>query len=167
MDYTPASQLRSSSADKKKADFKATVIRTNGMEADVTLEGSTTNLTNNMAAIMEAVKQEQILLSDSDAFSNDTLRIEISGPDQPHLTLVNLPGIFEAATTAQLAEQAQTVNNIVASYMNNAQSIILAGISAADEFQLQQVTKFAHEIDPTGERTLGRFILLVPVPVSY
>ena len=34
--------------------------------------------------------------SGAKAFSDDVLRVEISGPEQPHLTLVDLPGLIHA-----------------------------------------------------------------------
>lgn len=35
-------------------------------------------------------------------FSTDTLRVEISEPSQPHLTIVDLPGLFLAGTKTRL-----------------------------------------------------------------
>ncbi|KAK6821152.1 P-loop containing nucleoside triphosphate hydrolase protein [Apiospora arundinis] len=114
---------------------------------------------SNIEAIFEAAKEHMGLSSDNDkansSFSNDVLRIEISGPDQPHLTLVDLPGLFEAATTTQSAADAQMVKDMVISYMKKPRSIILAVVSASNEFPLQQVTQRAREIDPNGTRTLG------------
>ncbi|KAK8008296.1 P-loop containing nucleoside triphosphate hydrolase protein, partial [Apiospora marii] len=143
---------------QEEAGFRASVIRSNGTDFDVTVEESSSSLTNNMASIMDTVQREHMGLSDSNAFSNDVLRIEISGPDQPHLTLVDLPGLFQAATADQSAEDAQMVKEMVVSYMKKPRSIILAVVSAANEFPLQQVTQRAREIDPTGTRTLGKFI---------
>jgi hypothetical protein len=31
-------------------------------------------------------------------FSNDVLRFEISGPDQEHLSVIDVPGIFKSTT---------------------------------------------------------------------
>ena len=36
------------------------------------------------------------------AFTHDVLRIEVSGPSQPHLTLINLPGLFQASNKSLL-----------------------------------------------------------------
>ncbi|KAI1855351.1 hypothetical protein JX266_000216 [Neoarthrinium moseri] len=88
-------------------------------------------------------------------FFSDTLRVEISGPDQPHLTMVDLPGLFLASNKAQSYSDAEMVKKMVLSYMKKPRSIILAVVSASNEFVLQQVTQLAREIDPSGKRTLG------------
>ncbi|KAK2738282.1 interferon-induced GTP-binding protein Mx1 [Colletotrichum kahawae] len=38
----------------------------------------------------------------SSAFSQDILKIEISGPDQQHLTVIDVPGIFRVSTPGRL-----------------------------------------------------------------
>ncbi|KAI2615065.1 P-loop containing nucleoside triphosphate hydrolase protein [Hypoxylon sp. NC1633] len=89
------------------------------------------------------------------AFGQDILRIELSGPAQPHLTIVDLPGLFRAGNKEQSAEDAATVQKLVRSYMKNPRSIILAVVSAQSNFALQEVTQLAREIDVRGVRTLG------------
>jgi hypothetical protein len=48
-----------------------------------------------MGDIIEKAKSA-MGLSEARVFSTDVLRVELSGPDQPHLTLVDLPGLFRA-----------------------------------------------------------------------
>lgn len=88
-------------------------------------------------------------------FSTDILRVEISGPTQPHLTMVDLPGLFLAGNKDQSAEDAKIVESLVISYMKKPRSIILAVVSAKNDFALQQVTQHARALDPKGLRTLG------------
>jgi GTP-binding protein EngB required for normal cell division len=85
----------------------------------------------------------------------DILRVEISSPQQPHLTLVDLPGLFLAGNKDQSVEDAKLVERLVLSYMEQPRSIILAVVSAKSEFALQQITQRAREVDPEGHRTLG------------
>ncbi|TPX18648.1 uncharacterized protein E0L32_002505 [Thyridium curvatum] len=93
-------------------------------------------------------------LSESD-FATDTLRVELSGPNQPHLTLVDLPGLYRASDKDQTAGGAAIVKKMVRGYMKRPRSIILAVVSAKSEFVLQDVTELAREVDPRGLRTLG------------
>ncbi|KAL7916981.1 P-loop containing nucleoside triphosphate hydrolase protein [Trichoderma austrokoningii] len=79
-------------------------------------------------------------------FSKDVLRIEISGPTQPHLTMVDLPSLFLAGNKDQSAADSAIVKSLVLDYMKRPRSIILA---------LQQVTEHTRSIDPNGRRTLG------------
>lgn len=88
-------------------------------------------------------------------FSKDVLRIEISGPTQPHLTIVDLPGLFSASDQNQSAIDAAMVKDLVLEYMKRQRSIILAVVSAKNEFALQGVTELTRAVDPQGDRTLG------------
>lgn len=99
-----------------------------------------------------------MFLSGSDDFSTDTLRIELSGPDQPHLTMVDLPGLFRAGNRDQSVQNAKTVRKMVRDYMKRPRSIILAVVSAKNDAALQEVTELAQELDPTGDRTLGLIV---------
>ncbi|KDN67056.1 putative dynamin family protein, partial [Colletotrichum sublineola] len=94
-------------------------------------------------------------LSDKKVFTTDTLRIEIRGPSQPHLTLVDLPGLFRAGNQDQSLEDATIVREMVCRYMERPRSIILAVVSAKSDFALQEVTELTRKIDPRGIRTLG------------
>lgn len=76
-------------------------------------------------------------------FAKDVLRIELSGPSQPHLTLVDLPGLFNAANSEQSKADAAMVQDIICNYMKRERSIIVAVVSAKSDFALQSVTKFA------------------------
>lgn len=89
------------------------------------------------------------------AFSSDVLRVELSGPQQPHLTMVDLPGLFRAGNREQSAEDADLVRDLVLSYMKRERTIILAVVSAKSDFALQEVTQLARQLDPKGIRTLG------------
>uniref|UniRef100_A0A8H7K290 Dynamin-type G domain-containing protein n=1 Tax=Bionectria ochroleuca TaxID=29856 RepID=A0A8H7K290_BIOOC len=93
--------------------------------------------------------------SDGKVFSKDILRIEISGPTQPHLTMVDLPGLFLAGNKDQSAADSTSVKSLVVEYMKRPRSIILAVVSAKSDFALQQVTEYTRAIDPKGHRTLG------------
>lgn len=105
--------------------------------------------------LVNDAKETMGLDGDAKAFSNDILRVEVSGPSQPHLTLVDLPGLFQAGNKAQSDTDAQVVKSLVLSYMKKSRSIILAVVSAKNDFANQIVTKYARELDPEGHRTLG------------
>lgn len=94
-------------------------------------------------------------LGPAKVFSTDILRVEISGPTQPHLTLVDLPGLFHAGNKAQSEKDAESVKSLVTSYMKKSRSIILAVVSAKNDYANQIVTKYARDFDKDGDRTLG------------
>jgi hypothetical protein len=86
------------------------------------------------------------------AFSDDILRVEISGPAQPHLTIVDLPGLTH---TAENPDDVQLVRKLVESYMSNSRSIILAITTAKNDIENQIVLDLVEKHDPEGARTLG------------
>lgn len=89
------------------------------------------------------------------AFSEDILRIEISGPTHPQLTIVDLPGLIHSESKLQTAQDVELVTKLVQRYMLNSRSIILAVISAKNDIPNQIVLTRAREVDPKGLRTLG------------
>ena len=105
--------------------------------------------------LVEAAKVAMGINSESRAFGEDILRVEVSGPGKPHLTLVDLPGLFHAPSKQQSAGDAKLVQSLVRSYMSNERSIILAVVSAKNDYANQVVTGLAREIDPKGLRTMG------------
>ena len=106
-------------------------------------------------SLIDAVKEAMGLNSDAKAFSEDVLRVEITRPEQPHLTLVDLSGLFHAEKKQQSAKDVQLVSSLVRTYMASTRSIILAVVSAKNDYANQIVTTLAREVDPKGLRTLG------------
>ena len=92
----------------------------------------------------------------SSIFSNDVLRIEISGKDEEHLSVIDVPGIFKN-TTAGLTTKADIalVRNMVQGYMENPRSVMLTVIPANVDVATQEILEMAHDVDPDGHRTLG------------
>lgn len=88
-------------------------------------------------------------------FSKDILRVEICGPQQPHLTLVDLPGLYHGPDEQQNTSGIAYVESLVRSYIENPRSVILAVISAKNELALQKITTLTREVDSEGKRTLG------------
>ena len=108
----------------------------------------------NLGTVVDRAK-DVMGLSDTKVFSTDTLRVELRGPSQPHLTMVDLPGLFRAGNKDQSVDDAKMVRKMVHGYMKQQGSIILAVVSAKSDFALQDVTESARGLDPEGMRTLG------------
>ncbi|RYO45292.1 hypothetical protein AA0116_g13311 [Alternaria tenuissima] len=105
--------------------------------------------------LIEDAKAAMAIGSLGRAFSKDLLRIEISGPDRPHLTIVDLPGLIHSETKQQSAADIDLVQDVVQSYMKEPRSIILAVVSAKNDYANQIVLKLARAADKAGTRTLG------------
>ncbi|KAH0593527.1 hypothetical protein MHUMG1_08665 [Metarhizium humberi] len=99
--------------------------------------------------------KEAMGLSEAKMFSSDILRVELCGPTQPHLTVVDLPGIFRADGQDEMAQDAETIRALVRHYIKRSHSIILAVVSAENYSYLGDITEIVRELDPNGSRTLG------------
>ncbi|KAK5654259.1 hypothetical protein OQA88_7434 [Cercophora sp. LCS_1] len=88
-------------------------------------------------------------------FYDDILRIELTGPELPHLTMVDLPGLFRRGNKEQSDADVEIVRAMVERYMARPRSIILTVVSAQYEYVLQDVTLMAKRADPEGLRTMG------------
>ncbi|KAM0331648.1 hypothetical protein ACHAQA_003327 [Verticillium albo-atrum] len=88
-------------------------------------------------------------------FYDDILRIELTGPTQPHLTMVDLPGLFRTGNSQQSEADIDIVRSMVQKYMARPRSIILAVVSAKNDYVLQEVTAMAKHADQEGQRTMG------------
>lgn len=111
-----------------------------------------------IAQLRELVLQAEKYIVDEDfgaGFSDDVLKIEISGPDQPELTLVDIPGLYTATSADQGAEGITIVRGLTERYMKNTRSIILAVISAKAQFNNQEILDIAAKFDGRRERTVG------------
>lgn len=89
-------------------------------------------------------------------FSDDVLRIEICGPNQQHLSVVDVPGIFRRITEGVTTQNDKAmVRNMIVTYMENPRSVILAVIPANVDIATQEILDMALDIDKKGQRTLG------------
>ncbi|PHH76933.1 hypothetical protein CDD80_1107 [Ophiocordyceps camponoti-rufipedis] len=143
---TPHTRIRASILpDRNRGPDKQELLRLfdrNVEEAD-----------RNLHDVIDAAKRAMRLADEADNDTwKDVLRIELTGPELPGLTLVNLPCLCPAPDEN---EEPDAVTELVVGYMNRKRSIILAVVSAQTEFSLPRVIHLAHEADPDRTRTLG------------
>ncbi|KAM0608668.1 hypothetical protein ACHAP0_007782 [Verticillium nonalfalfae] len=94
--------------------------------------------------------------TDLTTFSEDILKIVISGPTQQHLTIIDVPGIFRTSTENLTTDNdILLVRNMVMKYITDQRTIILAVIPCNVDIATQEVLTMAKEVDPDGVRTLG------------
>ncbi|KAF2495757.1 hypothetical protein BU16DRAFT_608235 [Lophium mytilinum] len=90
------------------------------------------------------------------AFSEDILKIEISGPDEEHFTVIDVPGIFRVSSPPLTTDSdVALVKTIVESYMGNSRTVILAVLPSNVDVTTQEILKMAEVADPGGTRTMG------------
>ncbi|KAL8917694.1 MAG: hypothetical protein Q9172_005722 [Xanthocarpia lactea] len=90
------------------------------------------------------------------SFSDDVLRIEVAGPNQEHLGVVDVPGIFRKITEGVTTQiDIANVRAMAERYMDNPRSVILAVVPANVDIATQEILELAKKYDVEGDRTLG------------
>ncbi|KAK3352310.1 P-loop containing nucleoside triphosphate hydrolase protein [Lasiosphaeria hispida] len=89
-------------------------------------------------------------------FSNDILKIEISGPKEPHLTVIDVPGLFQVTEEGHTTDlDKRMVECMVRRYMENERTIVLTVMSCLADRATEGVLQLAKSADPGGQRTVG------------
>ena len=70
-------------------------------------------------------------------------------------TLVDLPGLIHSANKSQSNADVELIKSIVQDYISNERTIILAVVSAKNDYANQVILERCRNIDPKGSRTLG------------
>ena len=58
-------------------------------------------------------------------FSSDVLRIELSGPNRSHFSILDVPGVFQSRTKDVTAREMEGVKTLVSAEMRRKQSIVV------------------------------------------
>lgn len=113
------------------------------------------NLTELPAVAKEAGRLMGLEQEGGPTCGNDVLRVAMSEPRLPPLTVVDLPGLFHGGVDSQTNDDAEFVKELVQNYMQAPRTIILAVASAKNNLVNQIVLKYACGADTTNKRTLG------------
>ncbi|KAK8240126.1 dynamin GTPase [Phyllosticta capitalensis] len=99
---------------------------------------------------------ESFDLFERKTFTEDILSIEVGGPEEQHLTVIDVPGIFKRANQGVTTKaDIDLVQQMVLGYMSNSRSVMLAVIPANVDIATQAILQMAEDLDPEGQRTLG------------
>lgn len=85
------------------------------------------------------------------AFARDILSIQIAGPDRPHLSLVDIPGLIHSSTKGVSENDVTVVGKITSHYIEQPRTICLAVISATNDAANQSILEQVRKVDPQGE----------------
>ncbi|KAI7987548.1 Dynamin-related protein 1E [Camellia lanceoleosa] len=83
------------------------------------------------------------------------INLSIYSPNVVNLTLIDLPGLTKVAVEGQPENIVQDIENMVHSYVEKPNCIILAITPANQDVATSDAIKLAREVDPNGERTFG------------
>ena len=93
--------------------------------------------------------------ADEDSFSSESINIEITCPDVPDLTLIDLPGIVRTTTKGQPQAVIRQVDSLVEKYLTQPRTIVLAVVPSNTDVATVDILERARIFDPTGIRTIG------------
>ncbi|KAF1916992.1 P-loop containing nucleoside triphosphate hydrolase protein [Ampelomyces quisqualis] len=132
-------------------------LRASSEQAKLSAFGRTITDLGELPDVIEEAERQMGLgkIGESAAFSRDILSVEISGPDRPQLTLVDLPGLIHSATKSSTEADKELIFGLVQEYMKNPRTIILAVVSAKNDAANQIILSLFKKIDHKGSRTLG------------
>ncbi|XP_043696148.1 phragmoplastin DRP1C [Telopea speciosissima] len=87
--------------------------------------------------------------------SNIPIHLSIYSPNVVNLTLIDLPGLTKVAVEGQPDSIVEDIENMVRSYVDKPNCIILAISPANQDIATSDAIKLAREVDPSGDRTFG------------
>ncbi|KAL6498834.1 hypothetical protein OROGR_028381 [Orobanche gracilis] len=91
----------------------------------------------------------------SKQISSVPIYLSIYSPNVVNLTLIDLPGLTKVAVEGQSESIVMDIENMVRSYIEKPNCIILAVSPANQDLATSDAIKISREVDPKGERTFG------------
>uniref|UniRef100_A0A8C3TD76 Uncharacterized protein n=1 Tax=Chelydra serpentina TaxID=8475 RepID=A0A8C3TD76_CHESE len=103
----------------------------------------------------EIRKAQDAMAGEGVGISQELISLEISSPNVPDLTLIDLPGIARVAVGNQPKDIGNQIINLIKKYICKQQTINLVVVPSNVDIATTEALKMAKEVDPKGERTLG------------
>ncbi|KAL2054121.1 hypothetical protein ABVK25_005660 [Lepraria finkii] len=91
-------------------------------------------------------------------FSDNILKVEISGPDRSHFSILDVPGIFHSLTRRLTKKDKEGVDKMVKGYMKSKQSIIICVANGMNDLGPQAIFEMVDNLNNDGWRTRERTV---------
>ncbi|KAI1847195.1 hypothetical protein JX265_011870 [Neoarthrinium moseri] len=135
--------------------IELTLINTPGIDAEY---GEFPDLglgkVSDFSSIQRTLTELNLAVPDSECVSDEPIRLSISSPNVPDLSLIDLPGYIQVVGQGQPLALKQKISELCDKYIQ-APNVILA-ISAADvDLANSTALRASRRVDPRGERTIG------------
>lgn len=108
----------------------------------------------NATDVPEVVRKAHLFLQSLDQerkFWHDRLQIQIKGPSQPHLTLVDLPGLIHNDPTEKNLKK---IRELTRTYIRSQRAVVLAIVDAPNDLERHQIIRLLRECG-SKDRTMG------------
>ncbi|XP_040842578.1 interferon-induced GTP-binding protein Mx1-like [Ochotona curzoniae] len=87
--------------------------------------------------------------------SAELINLEVSSPDVPDLTLIDLPGITRVAVGDQPTDIGCQIKALIRKYIQRQETINLVVVPSNVDIATTEALSMAQEVDPNGDRTIG------------
>jgi Dynamin family/Dynamin central region len=153
--YATEIRLRRSVTPGFKVSILPDSSRTAASQAKLRNFGETIGSETSFEQLFHLAK-EAITAESTKWASDDKLIVEKSGPEQPLLTLVDLPGIISIANENQSLEDKAAIESLTDRYMSNPSTLILAVVGASTDYAVAaKILEKTRQHDREGSRTIG------------
>ncbi|XP_064612871.1 interferon-induced GTP-binding protein Mx-like isoform X2 [Liolophura sinensis] len=107
-------------------------------------------------SVEEAVKEAQDAMTEGEVgISEELITLEVTSPNVPDLTLIDLPGIARVAVEGQPADIGRQIKKLIKHYIQKQETIILVVIPSNVDIATTEALQLSQEFDPDGKRSLG------------
>ncbi|CAM5079267.1 unnamed protein product [Eretmochelys imbricata] len=103
----------------------------------------------------EIRKAQDAMAGEGVGISQELISLEISSPNVPDLTLIDLPGIARVAVGNQPQDIGEQIKKLIKKFIAKQETINLVVVPSNVDIATTEALKMAQEVDPDGERTLG------------
>ncbi|KAK7263344.1 hypothetical protein RJT34_30932 [Clitoria ternatea] len=103
----------------------------------------------------EIEEETDRLTGKSKQISPVPIHLSIYSSNVVNLTLIDLPGLTKVAVEGQPESIAQDIENMIQSYVDKPNCLILAITPANQDIATSDAIKVSRQVDPAGERTFG------------
>lgn len=107
------------------------------------------------SAVEHEVRKAQDYVAGPGGIKDELITLEITAPNVPDLTLIDLPGITRINLPNQPRDIGDQIRQMIKKYISRQETINLAVIPSNVDIVTTEVLEMAREVDPNGERTIG------------
>uniref|UniRef100_A0A8C2LRN6 MX dynamin-like GTPase 1 n=1 Tax=Cricetulus griseus TaxID=10029 RepID=A0A8C2LRN6_CRIGR len=102
----------------------------------------------------EINKAQNFIAGKGLGISDELISLEVSSPNVPDLTLIDLPGITRVAVGNQPADIGYQIKRLIKTYIQKQETINLVVVPSNVDIATTEALSMAQEVDPEGDRTI-------------
>nr|XP_023418271.1 interferon-induced GTP-binding protein Mx2-like isoform X3 [Cavia porcellus] len=103
----------------------------------------------------EIRKAQNYIAGDGLGIQDELISLEVSCPEVPDLTLIDLPGITRVPVGNQPADIGRQIKRLIRKYIQKEETINLVVVPSNVDIATTEALSMANEVDPEGDRTIG------------